>query len=601
MEYSNEHLNFFQICFIATNIVTEGLRKIFKQQWDKRYKLKAAFGVWVDSRKNGLDFERLEPLDSQTKNARLLKVIRNGNTKEWDCTALSFEILFSTSIGKTLNSSIYRHVDDLRVFRNDIFAHVANGTISDSKFNSLIGRVKAAFLGLSLSVCDIRSIANQKSFPTKEWRLLRNQLLQEQEAVRSLQGKSSSLEEELKSRLKTFLGNLPTLPSHAIQERPSEVSIILGQMKELKVSNGGVISTVYLFGNPGCGKSQIARMVGDMFYKQLSSNDPTFVVSLIGETLETLFSSYDRLSRALSCTEFAISRIITSKDSLAEKLEQFQRLVTPKMKEFSSWLVIVDNVVDLDAVRRFWPTSGSREYGNGQILVTTQERKSLPGNGPRSHCISLSQGMDPQDAVNLLTKVSQTPNQEEVEDVAEALDYQPLALACAAWYLSNMRCRRSPNFSWKKYLRKLKNGKEEAMGEIKKKCESGYTMSMPVAVRMAVDRAVANEKLLLYTFQFLSICAPRSIPIEIVVDFVRQRIPNFDDEDVKSRIMESSLVQISSTKDGKETLWLHQILYRAIKSSIPPEENIVAISAALSPLQRLTVNYASISPVLWSI
>ena len=72
MEYSNEHLNFFQICFIATNIVTEGLRKIFKQQWDKRYKLKASFGVWVDSRKNGLDFERLEPLDSQTKNARLL-------------------------------------------------------------------------------------------------------------------------------------------------------------------------------------------------------------------------------------------------------------------------------------------------------------------------------------------------------------------------------------------------------------------------------------------------------------------------------------------------------------------------------------------------
>lgn len=53
-------------------------------------------------------------------------------------------------------------------------------------------------------------------------------------------------------------------------------------------------------------------------------------------------------------------------------------------------------------------------------------------------------------------------------------------------------------------------------------------------------------------------------------------------------------MQISSTKDGKETLWLHQSLYRAIKSSIPPEENIVAISAALSPWQRLTVNYAGL-------
>ncbi|XP_020615798.1 uncharacterized protein LOC110053844 isoform X1 [Orbicella faveolata] len=498
MEYSDEHLNFFRICDITANIITEGLRTVFKQEWDKRYM--GSLGEWEDTLKNGKDFERQEPPASQKKNARLLNIMKNGNRKEWDCTALFFGILFSTSIGTSLSPTIHSHVDDLRVFRNEIFAHVSKGTISEIDFKSLIGRVEAAFMGLSLPVGDIKAIANQKSFPIKESRLLKDQLVKEQEEVRAWQEKSTALEEELKSNPKTFLGNLPTKPSHAIQQRLCEVSMILKQMEELKKSSDGEITTTYLSGNPGCGKSQIARMVGEALYKQVSHSDLVFVATLNAETLESLFNSYDSLSRALGCTEFAVAGITTSKDSIQEKLEQFQRLVTPKMKEFSTWLLIIDNVVNLEAVRRFWPTCGCKEYGNGQILVTTQDSSTIPDNGSRSHCISLCRGMDPDDAVSLLTNVSQMPNQANVQDVAKALDYQPLALACAAWYVYSVRSRGSSHFNWVTYLDKLNRGKEETMGEIKKKSDSGYTKSMPVAVRMAVEREVVNEDVLFHTF-----------------------------------------------------------------------------------------------------
>lgn len=551
--------------------------------------------------KNGQDFERQEPPASQKKNARLLNVMINGDSKEWDCTALFFGILFSSSIGKSLSPTIYSHVDDLRVFRNEIFAHVSKGTISETDFKTLIRRVEVAFLGLSLPVGDIKAISNQKSFPTKEWRLLKDQLAQEQEEVRALQEKSTALEEELKSNSKTFLGNLPTKPSHAIQQRLSEVSMILEQMEELKKSSDGEITTTYLSGNPGCGKSQIARMVGEAFYKQVSHNDLVFVATINAETLETLFNSYDSLSRALGCTEFAVARITTSKDSIQEKLQQFQRLVTPKIKEFSTWLLIIDNVVNLEAVRRFWPTCGCKEYGNGQILVTTQDSGTIPDNGSHSHCISLSRGMDPEDAVSLLTNVSQMPNQANVQDVAKALDYQPLALACAAWYVYSVRSRGSPHFNWETYLDKLNRGKEEAMGEIKRKCNSGYTRSMPVAVRMAVERAVVNEEVLLHTFQFLSICAPGPVPLEVVIKFVTKRKPDLDEEDIISKIMESSLVQISCKKDGEQTLWLHQVLYRVIRSNknvcIQSGKEIEVISAALGPVQSLTVEDSSTSKI----
>lgn len=94
------------------------------------------------------------------------------------------------------------NVNDLREFRNEAHAHVSKGTINDTDYKRLIGRVEAAFLGLNLDVTDIRAISHQQSFPTEELRLLVDQLLKEQE-------KSSALEEELHAEPKTFLGNLP--------------------------------------------------------------------------------------------------------------------------------------------------------------------------------------------------------------------------------------------------------------------------------------------------------------------------------------------------------------------------------------------------------
>lgn len=591
MEYSKEKLNFFKICGITVDIITEGLRTVFKQEWDKKFQ--TSLGRWQDSPKNGQDFERREPPASKRKHATVLKIMGNGNTDEWDCTALCFGILYSNSIGTTLNSTVRGHVNDLRIFRNDAYAHISKGAINDTDCKRLIGRVEAAFLGLNLDVTDIRAISHQQSFPTEELRLLVDQLLKEQEAFRALQEKSSALEEELNSEPKTFLGNLPAKPSHVIQERQSEVSMILKHMDELKTNSNGEITTVYISGNPGCGKSQIARMVGEAFYQHISPDELAFVATLNAETLDTLFNSYDSLSRALGCTEFAVGRISTSNDKIEEKLEQFQRLVTPKMNKFSSWLIIIDNVVNLDAVRRFWPTCGSKEYGHGQILVTTQDISTIPENGSHSRCVCLSRGMDPDDAVSLLIKASQMTNEENVEKVAETLDYQPLALACAGWYVCSVRSRGCRNFNWERYLNKLKSGKEEAMGEIKRKCESGYTKSMPAAVRLAVERTVVSEEALLHSFQFLSICAPVPILLEVVVNFVLKRMPDLDEEEVISKLMDSSLVQIScNSEEGKRTLWLHQVVYRAIKINpevtIFPQKKHEVISAALGTFQSLT-------------
>ena len=81
------------------------------------------------------------------------------------------------------------------------------------------------------------------------------------------------------------------------------------------------------------------------------------------------------------------------------------------------------NVVDLSLVRSYLPPTASEEWGNGQVLVTTQDTQSIPFNAPYTYYECLSKGMHPDDAVDLLTEISQISNQQQAEEIAEVLEF----------------------------------------------------------------------------------------------------------------------------------------------------------------------------------
>ena len=162
VKYSEEQLNYYRICYVTTDILTEGLREIFKQEWDSRYK--ATLGEWKDDPKNGLDFWNGESLRNQKKHARLLTTMTKGNRAEWDCTMLFYAILFSDCI-HSLNPVVWSNVDKLRLFRNEEFAHIARGHLSDVEFQNAISKVENEFLALGLSTLKIQDVKTQTCFP----------------------------------------------------------------------------------------------------------------------------------------------------------------------------------------------------------------------------------------------------------------------------------------------------------------------------------------------------------------------------------------------------------------------------------------------------
>ena len=144
-----------------------------------------------------MDFWSGEPLSNRRRNARLLKIMKNGDTAKWDCTMLFYAILYSDCI-YNLNALVKTNVDDLRKFRNEEFAHMPQGQLSELDFKIAIGKVFAAFQALGLSTVEIQEITNQKTFPTEELRDLLDKVKALKKDLHMKEKDNKDLEDQLK-------------------------------------------------------------------------------------------------------------------------------------------------------------------------------------------------------------------------------------------------------------------------------------------------------------------------------------------------------------------------------------------------------------------
>ena len=578
MEYSQDQLNYFRLCYIGFDLVPVGLRQIFKNEWDFLYKA-TSIGEWKDTAQNGRDFFNNESKASHKKNARCLATIHNGNTTEWDCTCLFFAILYSDTVGATLSPAVRKEVDDIRQVRNEI-AHITEAKLTDADFQTSVDRVVNAFTSLGLSLTEIQEIKNQTTFPTKEVENIKKQardlqteldqtkstLQSTEAALVSTKEENKSLTQEISAKLQSFC-ILASRPPHVVIRRSHDIERITKKMEELYNGSSGAVSTVFLSGNPGCGKTQLAWEIGQQLFSE-QNNDLIFVATLNTESIETLVDSYLTLGRHLGITEYAL----TSLDSLKkvkpiEAIKQLHRLILPKTSKFIKWLIIADNVVNLRLVRDLLPQTGSKEWGHGQVLITTQDSSTIPQNAPHTYHESLSRGMRRNEAVELLETVSQISEPVQAENVAELLDFQPLALAAAAYYVQTVVTSGSSDYNWKAYLQDISTYSQRKETETVLANESSaYAKTTMAAVEMAIQRAVETDEVLLHTYSFLSLCANDDLPLETVLKFVKAQVKDQQEVLMKAKIVKSSLSLIHSEEGGERTyLRLHKVVHEALK------------------------------------
>ena len=586
MAYEQEQLNYFRLCNVVFNLVPVRLRQIFKQEWDFLYK-KTLRGEWKDSPQNGRDFYNKESKASRKRNARCLTIIQNGDTAEWDCTCLFFAILYSDSIGTTLSPAVYKDVDDIRQVRNHI-AHIKDAKVTDSDFQTSVDRVLSALISLSLPITEIQEIKKQKTFPTEELENIKKQAsdlqaeldqtksdLQEKQSrlqsteadLVSAREENKALTQEISAKLQPFC-ILTSSPPHKIIRRLHDIERITNKMEELYGGANGAISTVYLSGNPGCGKSQLAREIGQEFFPK-RTGELSFVATLNAESVDTLAESYLNLGRRVGITEYTLTSLENLKrEKPGEAIGQLHRLIKSKVSTFTKWLIIADNVVVLRSVQGFLPQTGSKEWGHGQVLITTQDSSTIPYNdAPYTYHESLSKGMKQAEAMKLLENVSQVIDQDQVKAVVKALDYQPLALAAAAYYMQTVVNSASSNYDWTKYLHEiLTYEKRKTIENLLASENSAYPKTTLAAVEMALRRVIKNDKVLREAFFLFVICARVDLPLEAVSKFVMAKLKHQSEELIKAAIKRSSLILVSSEEGSEQTyLHLHNIVHAVLK------------------------------------
>ena len=564
-EYTEEQLNFFRVCFITTNELTDGLRTIFKREWDNLYA--TTLGEWKDDAQNGQDFKNRESPQNHKRNKELLATMINGKRAEWDCTMLFYAILYSDSIGRGLNSVVRSNVDNLRKFRNEVFAHVPLGQISKPKFQIAIAKVQGSFQALGLSTVKIQEIRNQANFPTSHLK----KVLKE---VDRLKQQVKLLEDQLQSETTPFC-ILPPKPSHDVAARNDEVAKLTEVLKQLKETNESQLSYLYISGNPGSGKSQLARLVAEQIFKQ--STD-AFVMTLNAANLDRLLDSYVSFARHLMCPEQAVTNILNDKDlKTEEKIAYIKSLAGTKVELYTSWLLLVDNIVSISQIHAHLPDTGNSCWSKGQLLITSQDTISIPPDNSFIKQMSVRHGMAPSDATSLLATISGIADDETAEKVAHALDYQPLALASAATFVKQL-CDNKPssNLGWRDFLEKLDKGQLQNTETFLSNTNASYPYSMTTAIALAVEKSMSSDTVVKHAFNVISLCAPQPLNLDIVTNYIQNAEENndmnregeFKDKDVIGlKICKSSLLLLE--EDNSEIyVRIHQVVRYVIQRLI---------------------------------
>ncbi|XP_046863063.1 uncharacterized protein LOC124456762 [Xenia sp. Carnegie-2017] len=401
---SREKINNSYLQEILTDVVEKKLVDLFIQEWNTHYK--KSHGEWENTNVSGMKLFNIEKTKKKPKphDKHILSKFHDGDTSKWDCTTLFAAILFSNSVGTKLNPKSKAAVDKLRVIRNN-FIHEKKGNVADDEFQTMLCDIEKSFKDLAFSFTEINKIKCQRN------------------TFNSFQ-------------------KLPCKPNHDVVKRTKLLNQVTADLNNLRSTNNNELTYYYISGNPGSGKSELARQVCKEMYNLFDwENKTTFVMTLEGKDIDSLLKTYAELCKRLSNDKTVIENISKEAKSSEDKIKDFQLLLTQQLKSWQTWWIVVDNVAELHKIYPLLPQVGDHSWKNGQIIVTVQNTDAIPPDGNLNKHISVSHGMNNEECRELLSVFSDIHNKDEkfLKDLSDKLDRQPLFLANAASYVGRVK------------------------------------------------------------------------------------------------------------------------------------------------------------------
>ncbi|KUJ18332.1 uncharacterized protein LY89DRAFT_733010 [Mollisia scopiformis] len=297
----------------------------------------------------------------------------------------------------------------------------------------------------------------------------------------------------------------------------------------------GFLRSFALCGMGGIGKTQIAV---EYAYSRMSKYDAIFFITADGKTV--LSEEFARIAVQLGLEDQSEANDITVSREIPENE--------------ASWLLIFDNVDDLDVLDDFWPTTGS-----GAVLLTSRDSLAKNQIHTANNGIDL-QPFSAEDAIQFLKTLSRGPLQPTQEkyaaELADRLGGLPLLITQMAGVMARLR------LSYSEFI-ELYN----ASG-IEQISMTGSNMSTPQRVYW-ISYKLGFDGLAPTSFGLLSLIAmlnPNRIPEFILTDACSkdskislEHFPKTLQQyyEARAQLLQTSLInQNSETGD----VWVHRIV-----------------------------------------
>jgi tetratricopeptide (TPR) repeat protein len=188
-------------------------------------------------------------------------------------------------------------------------------------------------------------------------------------------------------------------------------------------------SPVVLVGGAGMGKSQLAAY----YARQAIRSGVGLVVWVDAARHATVMAVYAEAAQGMG--------LAAARDNVGANAAAFLAWIATTDQ---SWLIVLDDITDLDGFGSWWPTSHT---GTGQVLATTRRREAMFSGGGRS-VVEVGVYADHESVAYLYERLVGSGNADLFDrEAAAALGVQlgllPLAVSHAAAYMINegLTCR----------------------------------------------------------------------------------------------------------------------------------------------------------------
>lgn len=338
----------------------------------------------------------------------------------------------------------------------------------------------------------------------------------------------------------------------------------------------GSLRSYALCGMGGIGKTQIAV---EYAYSRKSKYDAIFFITADGKTV--LAEEFARIAVQLGLEDQSEANDLTVsceivKGWLSNPVRSYQAPQSPANEV--SWLLIFDNVDDLEVLEEFWPTTGS-----GAVLLTSRDSLAKNQIYTANNGIDLKpfSETDATQFLNSLTKATAQSSQDiHAAEVADRLGGLPLLIAQMAGVMARLR------LSYSDFLRLYNDsGIEEISmtGTAASTAQQVYSISY----KLGFDGLAPASLGLL---SLIAVLDPDRIPESILLGACSnaslQHFPATLKEYYEAR---AQLLQTSLINQNPEThdIWVHRIVQDVAKGKLGPNRLVIIYNLAISAVSSV--------------